>query len=69
MLEVHGYEMHSTHLVNHRYGSTGDDFLDAPDAPTRRIATNPPFGNRLADAFLRHAMKLTAKSGGKVAIQ
>ncbi|MCB1510391.1 MAG: hypothetical protein KDJ36_05765 [Hyphomicrobiaceae bacterium] len=67
VLEAHGYGVHSTDLVNHGYGSTGHDFLEAKDAQATNIVTNPPYGRGLADAFLRHALELTAATGGKVA--
>lgn len=49
------------------YGIAGVDFL-AADAPrATHIVTNPPYGDGLADRFVRKALELTAISGGKVA--
>jgi hypothetical protein len=45
----------------------GDDpVAEAPRA--KHIVTNPPYGAGLADRFIRQALALTAKTGGKVAM-
>lgn len=46
----------------------GIDFLRETAPRARNIITNPPYGKGLADAFIDHAQKLTATTGGKVAM-
>jgi len=54
--------------VNYGYGDAGHDFLRASTPLAQNIITNPPYGNGLADRFVRQALALTAKTGGKVAM-
>lgn len=63
-----GHEVVSTDLVDHGYGQPGRDFLAERTPLATHIITNPPYGRGLADAFCRHALKLTATTGGKVAM-
>lgn len=63
-----GYDVTSTDLANHGYGEGGLNFLDEREARARNIITNPPYGRGLADAFCKHAIDLTHKTGGKVAM-
>jgi hypothetical protein len=46
------------------------DFFDCPDAGGYDIITNPPYGiqSRLAVRFIEHALALTERHGGKVAM-
>lgn len=72
VLEARGHEVIATDLNAWGYGVNGVDFL-AVDvnkaAPTaRHIITNPPYGQGLADDFVRRALAVTAKTGGKVAM-
>ncbi len=62
-----GYEVHSTDLIARGFGTGGRDFLKSREPEAKNIITNPPYGKGLADAFLRHALNLTRKTGGKVA--
>ena len=59
-------------------GTSGVDFL-APDVMGQvwlegelprslNIVTNPPYGSGLADAFVRRALSITRRTGGKVAM-
>lgn len=60
--------MVATDLVDYGYGQPGRDFLVERAPLARNIITNPPYGRGLADAFCRHAIALTARTGGKVAM-
>jgi len=57
----HGFRCVSSDLANRGYGASGKDFLRSGtwdmDGGTF-IFTNPPFG-KLAEQFVRHALKLT----------
>lgn len=63
-----GHSVVSTDLVDHGYGEPGRDFLGERLALAKHIVTNPPYGRGLGDAFVKHALHLTAKTGGKVAM-
>jgi hypothetical protein len=63
-----GYEVVSTDLVEYGYGTGGRDFLAETRPLAKHIVTNPPYGRGLADAFVKHALKLTAETGGAVAM-
>ena len=63
-----GYEVVSTDLVDYGYGEAGRDFLAERAPRAKHIVTNPPYGRGLADAFVKHALQLTAETGGTVAM-
>lgn len=63
-----GYDVVSTDLVAYGYGEGGRDFLAERRPLAKHIITNPPYGRGLADAFAKHALKLTRKTGGSVAM-
>ena len=63
-----GYEVVSTDLVDYGYGEPGRDFLAERKPRAKHIVTNPPYGRGLADAFVKHALELTAETGGTVAM-
>ncbi len=66
VLAAAGHDVVSTDLVNHGFGEAGRDFLAERTSLARHIVTNPPYGRGLADAFVRHALKLASSTGGKV---
>lgn len=63
-----GHRVVSTDLVDYGYGQSGRDFLGEQMPLARNIVTNPPYGRGLGDAFAKHAIRLTRKTGGKVAM-
>ncbi len=65
-----GYDVHSTDLYNYGYGAWAKNFLEATEMPKgcRSIVTNPPYVDGLAEAFVRHALKLTQECRGQVAM-
>jgi hypothetical protein len=63
-----GHWVVSTDLVAYGYGEAGRDFLAEPEPLAKHIITNPPYGRGLADAFVKHALDLTRRTGGKVAM-
>lgn len=63
-----GYDVVSTDLVPYGYGEAKRDFLAEARPLARHIVTNPPYGRGLADAFAKHALDLTAETGGTVAM-
>lgn len=64
-----GHSVLSTDLAScWGYGETGVDFLSERRPRAIHIITNPPYGRCLGDAFARHAIRLTAQTGGKVAM-
>ena len=67
-LEVAGYTVTSTDLVDHGYGRHGIDFLTQRLPRAKHIVTNPPYGNGLADDFVRKALDFTRHTGGRVAM-
>ena len=58
LIEDDGYSVVSTDLVPRGFGQGGVDFLMEHRAPAdvQTIVTNPPF--KLADQFVRHALRL-----------
>jgi hypothetical protein len=67
-LKAAGYATIATDLVDYGYGTPDRDFLAERTALARNIITNPPYGRGLGDAFAKHAIQLTAQTGGKVAM-
>lgn len=65
-LQVAGYEVISSDLINRGFGTPGVDFLRQTVARAKHIVTNPPYGRGLADCFIEHALRLTAATGGSV---
>jgi hypothetical protein len=63
-----GYRVTSTDLAEYGFGTSGHDFLKATKPLAKHIVTNPPYGAGLADRFVRQALSLTARTGGKVAM-
>lgn len=63
-----GHDVVATDLIDYGFGQAGRDFLVEREPLARNIITNPPYGRGLADAFCLHALELTAKTGGKVAM-
>jgi len=63
-----GYQVIATDLIDHGYGTSGLDFLTTEFPRAKSIVTNPPYGRGLADRFLNHALRLTAMTGGSVAM-
>lgn len=68
VLAERGHQVIATDLVDHGFGQSGRDFLAEREPLAKHIITNPPYGRGLGDAFCRHAIGLTAKTGGKVAM-
>lgn len=68
VLEAHTYSVVSTDLVDYGFGQSGRDFLAERKPLAKHIVTNPPYGRGLADAFAKHALALTAETGGSVAM-
>jgi hypothetical protein len=69
VLAAAGHTVVSTDLAPcWNFGEGGHDFL-AENAPrAKHIVTNPPYGRGLADAFVTHALALTKRTGGTVAM-
>jgi hypothetical protein len=67
-LTTAGYDVVSTDLVDYGFGMPERDFLAEREPLAKHIVTNPPYGKGLADAFVKHALKLTAKTSGNVAM-
>lgn len=68
VLQASGYDVVSTDLVDYGFGEAKRDFLCEREPLAKHIVTNPPYGKGLADAFAKHALKLTARTGGSVAM-
>lgn len=69
VLEEAGYSVTATDLAEcWGYGSMGRDFLRERTPLARHIVTNPPYGKGLADAFVKHALRLNRDTGGTVAM-
>lgn len=68
VLAAHGYNVVSTDLIQRSYGIGSVNFLTETTTRARNIVTNPPYGSGLADAFVQHALRLTAPVGGTVAM-
>lgn len=63
-----GHVVTSTDLVTYGFGESGVDFLAQQKPRGKHIITNPPYGRGLADAFCKHALRMTSETGGKVAM-
>lgn len=63
-----GLEVVSTDLIARDFGAGGVDFFRETRPRAKHIVTNPPYGRGLADRFVEHALRLTAPTGGKVAM-
>lgn len=81
VLGGHGYEVVSTDIADHGFGTPGIDFLACRAVPggCRCIVTNPPYGDTGSHCgqeksptamlgFLRHALALTASMRGQLAL-
>lgn len=68
VLAQRGYHVVSTDLIYRDFGIGGINFLMQPTARAVNIVTNPPYGRGLADAFVQHALRLVAPTGGSVAM-
>ena len=68
VLSTAGYAVVPTDLVDYGYGEPNRDFLAESRPRARNIITNPPYGRGLADAFVKHALALTERTGGTVAM-
>lgn len=63
-----GYKIVSTDVINRGFGAAPVNFLAESAPRAKHIITNPPYGRGLADAFVRHALRLTKHTGGSVAM-
>lgn len=68
VLKDAGHEVVGTDLIYRGYGTGDTDFLKQRKPLARNVVTNPPYGRGLADAFVKHALALTANTGGSVAM-
>jgi hypothetical protein len=82
VLQRHGYDVTSTDIADHGFGTPGVDFLSCLAVPDgcRALITNPPYGSdrrshkgkkRSSLAMLRfvdHALRLTASVQGQLAL-
>ncbi len=68
VLAAAGHDVVSTDLIAYGYGEANRDFLAETRPLAKHIVTNPPYGRGLADAFAKHALRLTAETGGNVAM-
>jgi hypothetical protein len=82
VLQRHGYDVTSTDITNHGFGTPGVDFLSCQAVPEgcRALVTNPPYGTdtpshkgqeKSAMAMLRfvdHALRLTEGVQGQLAL-
>ena len=68
VLVAAGHDVVSTDLIAYGYGEANRDFLGERRPLAKHIVTNPPYGRGLADAFAKHALQLTAETGGNVAM-
>ena len=62
------YDVVATDIAAYGYGQAGADFLQETAPRAKHIITNPPYGRGLADRFIGHALMLTRKTGGSVAM-
>ncbi len=77
-LARHGHSVHATDLIDRGYGEGGQDFLSTvtlartlvEHPELKHIVTNPPYSYRrgIGDQFVGQALRLTRKTGGKVAM-
>ena len=63
-----GYEVFASDIADYGHGKAGLDFLKTEIPRGKHIVTNPPYGNGLADQFIRKALQMTAITDGKVAM-
>jgi hypothetical protein len=63
-----GHAVISSDLIDRGYGYPHVDFLREPTSWAKNIITNPPYGRGLADRFIAHALELTDKTGGTLAM-
>lgn len=68
VLVAAGHDVVSTDLIAYGYGEPNRDFLCETRPLAKHIVTNPPYGRGLADAFAKHALRLTAETSGNVAM-
>ena len=68
VLTAAGHAVISTDLVAYGFGEPKRDFLAERLPLAKHIITSPPYGKGLADAFAKHAIKLTSQTGGNVAM-
>lgn len=68
ILKAHGHAVVPTDLNAYGFGVAGIDFLKTVLPRGKHIVTNPPYGWGLADRFVEHALRLSADTGGKVAM-
>jgi hypothetical protein len=61
-----GFDVISTDLHDHGYGTPGTDFLDAAPRDVGSIITNPPY--EISDEFAERACGLMKSRGGSVAM-
>lgn len=65
-----GHDIYASDLVDRGYGEAPVDFLldyrTGANGEIDFVLTNPPFKH--AEPFVRHALRVTARSGGKVAM-
>ena len=68
-LQIAGYDVISTDLIDRGYGTGGQNFLTSTMPLAKNIITNPPYGTHgLGDAFVRKALIHCRKTGGSVAM-
>src|ERR1035438_6812227 len=81
VLRRHGYDVTSTDIADHGFGTPGVDFLSCQAVPDdcRAIVTNPPYGDSGSHKgqekssvamlhFVDHAMRLTGSVQGQLAL-
>lgn len=68
VLARHRYSIIASDIKNHGFACFQSDFLTEDDDRGERfnIVTNPPYAQ--AESFIRHALNLTERGGGKVAM-
>ncbi len=62
-----GYDVVATDIADYGYGTPCVDFLDQHLPRAKHIVTNPPYGDGLADAFIRKGLSFTERTGGTMA--
>ncbi len=62
-----GHDVVATDIAEYGYGTAGVDFLDAQLPRARNLITNPPYGNGLADQFIRKGLWFIERTGGTMA--
>lgn len=61
VLREAGHVVAASDLADRGFGLSGMNFLRAAEAWERCIVTNPPFDNRLGEAFAAHGLDLLAR--------